>query len=228
MKINKIKLPAYGNLYINLCLSISFALVLLLIRIKITDSLFYLFLVWNLFLAGIPFAITQLLKISPKLQSIKVVGFLGFIAWLLFLPNSPYIITDLVHLHSDSSNMVWLDLFLVFVFAFNGLLLGLLSMLDMFSLIRKNYGARVAKYTMFKVCLLSGYGIYLGRFLRFNSWDITTKPATLFYQIAYSLNEPKVWGITFAFGGFLWILFSVLQSILEMNENRKINNIENY
>ncbi len=223
MKIKNITRLNHHSLYFNLSLSIGFALLLLLCRIKITESLFYLFLVWNLFLAGVPFAITQLFKWSDKLRSWKIVGFLGFGAWLLFLPNSPYIITDLVHLHSDRSSLVWLDLFLVFVFAFNGLLLGLLSMLDMFSLISQRYGQSVAKYTLFKVCLLSGYGIYLGRFLRFNSWDITTKPASLCYQIAHSLKEPNVWLITFAFGGFLWILFSVLQAVLR---GRKVPMIE--
>jgi len=218
MKINTLKLARHSNLYFNLSLSIGFAFLLLVFRMKITHSNYYLFLVWNLFLAGIPFAITQLFKMSNQLRSWKIAAFLGFGTWLLFLPNSPYIITDLVHLHSDRSHLVWLDLFLVFVFAFNGLLLGLLSMLDMFSLISHYYGSRVAKYTLFKVCLLSGYGIYLGRFLRFNSWDITTKPASLLYQIAHSLKEPKVWLITFAFGGFLWILFSVLQSILQMRD----------
>lgn len=206
------------KLYFNLALSIGFALVLLVFRMKLTHSYFYLFLVWNLFLAGIPYLITQLLQLSQQLRSIKIVAFLGFISWLLFLPNSPYIITDLVHLTIDYSNLMWLDLFLVFVFAFNGLLLGLLSMLDMFSIISERYGKRVAKYTLFKVCLLSGYGIYLGRFLRFNSWDITTKPGILFLQILESAKEPKVWLITFAFGGFLWILFSVLQSVMQLQQ----------
>ncbi len=218
MKFQRIKLSPYNILYVNLCLSIGFALLLLFFRIQLTGSRFYLFLVWNLFLAGVPFGITQLLKQFTSLHSLKFVSFLGFISWLLFLPNSPYIITDLVHLHNDLSNHMWLDLFIVFVFAFNGLLLGLLSMLDMYSLIRQRYGNRIAKYTLFKVCLLSGYGIYLGRFLRFNSWDIATKPATLFYQIAHSLKEPRVWLITFAFGGFLWILFSVFQSVLSFRE----------
>jgi len=222
MKINNIKLSSHSNLYFNLSLSIGFAFLLLLVRMKISHSSYYLFLVWNLFLAGVPFAITQTLKMSNKLRSWKLVGFVSFATWLLFLPNSPYIITDLVHLHSDRSNLVWLDMFLVFVFAFNGLLLGLLSMLDMFALIRKDYGSKVAKYTLFKVCLLSGYGIYLGRFLRFNSWDITTKPTILFLQMVHSLKEPKVWLITFAFGGFLWILFSVLQSVLQLRERQTV------
>ena len=112
-------------------------------------------------------------------------------------------------------------LFLVFVFACNGLLLGLLSMLDMFALIRERYGSRVARYTLFKVCLLCGYGIYLGRFLRFNSWDITTKPLTLFYQIGHSLRDSQVWAFSFAFGGFLRVLFSVLQSVLGLRKTSR-------
>jgi len=215
------KISKYRFLYSNLALSIGFALLLVVFRVKLTDNTFYLFLVWNLFLAGIPYAITQLFKLSNTLRSFKIIRGLGFLAWLLFLPNSPYIITDLVHLHSSRSVLVWLDLFLVFVFAFNGLLLGLLSMLDMFSLIREFYGHKISKYMIFIVCLLCGYGIYLGRFLRFNSWDITTKPISLVYEIAYSLKEPMVWLMTFAFGGFLWILFIVMQSLLTLKTDNE-------
>ncbi len=205
-----------NRFYIIQILSIGFALLLLLFRIKLTHSYFYLFLVWNLFLAGIPYAITQVFKMNSKLRSSKIMSFLGFGFWLLFLPNSPYIITDLVHLQPDYSNLMWLDIFLIFVFAFNGLLLGLLSIMDMYSLISERYGERIAKYTIFQTCLLSGYGIYLGRFLRFNSWDITTKPKTLLLEIVHSAYDPMAWLMTFAFGGFLWILFLLMQSVFEI------------
>jgi uncharacterized membrane protein len=210
----RLTLSKYNSLYLNLALSIGFAFTLLLFRMQITGSFFYLFLVWNLFLAGIPFAITQFFKRSSKLRSLKLISYSGFVAWLLFLPNSPYIITDLVHLNLDHSKLMWLDLFLVFTFAFNGLLLGLLSMLDMSDFVSERFGSRISKYILFKVCILSGYGIYLGRFLRFNSWDITTKPGTLFLQIVRSIYDPNVWLTTLAFGGFLWIVFSLLQSII--------------
>lgn len=206
-------LKQYG-LYFNLAISIGFAMTLLLFRMKIAGNSFYLFLVWNLFLAGIPFAITQFIRHQYKLRSSKIASYTFFTIWLLFLPNSPYIITDLVHLNLNSSNLMWLDMFLVFVFAFNGVLLGVLSMIDMHLLVKERYDNRIAKYTLFQVCILSGYGIYLGRFLRFNSWDITTKPFVLFQQITNSLFEPKAWLITFAFGGFLWILFLLTQSTI--------------
>ncbi len=213
MNIIRLQLSKNSSLYTHLALAIGFAFTLLFLRMRITGSYYYLFLVWNLFLAGIPFAISQFLLANQKLRSHKIVSYIGFITWLLFLPNSPYIITDFVHLTFDGSNLMWLDILLVFTYALTGLILGLVSMIDMAELLSARYNPRIAKYVLFKVSILCGYGIYLGRFLRFNSWDITTKPGDLFLQIARSIYEPNVWLITIAFGGFLWILYAILQAI---------------
>ncbi|MEO9893460.1 DUF1361 domain-containing protein [Aurantibacter sp.] len=207
----------HRNLYFNLCLATAFSFLLLLFRIKITHSYFYTFLVWNLFLAAIPFFITQVMKYYSTWKNSKPQKILLFVTWLLFLPNSPYIITDLIHLHDHNSILKWLDLFLVFVFALNGLLLGLLSLLDMYVYIKNESSKTKAHISIFLISVLSGYGIYLGRFLRFNSWDFLTQPLYLFEQIRISLTEPKVWAITIAFGGLLWILFLLMQSALRIN-----------
>lgn len=198
-----------------LALSLGFGMLLLLFRIGFTHSYFYTFLVWNLFLAGIPYGITLCLKIFPVLRASRILAICCFGTWLLFLPNSPYIITDLVHLHSEHSYLKWYDLFLVFVFALNGLLLGVLSMVDMFALLSEKYSKRVGMFTMFKVSLLCGYGIYLGRFLRFNSWDLFTQPGRILTEITATIYEPRLWLMTFAFGGLLWILFLLLRALRE-------------
>ena len=205
--------PTFTKISHTLTLSLGFALLLLLARIKITHSFFYTFLVWNLILAAVPYIITQILKLWVASPKFNIALILSFPVWLLFLPNSPYIITDLVHLHNDHSHLVWLDLFLVFVFALNGLLLGLLSLLDMFIIIEKRLGKKMAVILIFISCFLSGYGIYLGRFLRFNSWDVFANPAELFQKISSSLLQPQVWLMTLAFGGFLWILFLLMNSL---------------
>ncbi|MEX0290545.1 MAG: DUF1361 domain-containing protein [Flavobacteriaceae bacterium] len=206
--------------YLALALSIGFALLLLIFRIKLTHSFFFIFLVWNLFLAGIPYLISRLLIWFPKICASRLWTIFFFGTWLLFLPNSPYIITDLVHLHSEHAYLKWYDLFLVFVFALNGLLLGLLSMADMFSLLSHRFSKKVGLFTMFKVSLLCGYGIYLGRFLRFNSWDLLTKPKSIFLEMLQTIYEPNVWVMTFAFGGFIWILFLLMQSLTRPSETR--------
>tara|TARA_R110000868_G_scaffold87807_2_gene245194 strand:- start:1343 stop:2020 length:678 start_codon:yes stop_codon:yes gene_type:complete len=211
-----------SKLYFHLLLSISFAISLVFIRMKITNNHFYIFLIWNLFLAGIPYIITQSMKNQVYLQSSKIFGYLCFIIWLLFLPNSPYIVTDLVHLENGNSNLVWFDLFLVFTFALNGLILGLLSMSDMFQIISFRYTKRVAFIITIIVSFLTGYGIYLGRFLRFNSWDIMIQPKSLFNQIVYSIYDPKMVLITFAFGSFILILFLLINYFFELLNHQNV------
>ncbi|ASV29288.1 DUF1361 domain-containing protein [Maribacter cobaltidurans] len=222
MKIFKYIRSKFAPAHINIGLSIAFALLGLLVRIQLTNSLFYFFLVWNLFLAGIPFLITELLKRFHRLQIAKPLMVVSFLLWLLFLPNSPYIITDLIHLNNKHSYILWLDLFLIFVFALNGLLLGLLSMMEMSKILQEKLGRTTTKYILFNVCLLSGYGIYLGRFLRFNSWDIITQPITLLIKLLESIKDPKVWLFSLLFGGFIWILFIFFQSVGSSGTSQKL------
>ncbi len=196
-----------------LLLSYAFALSLFVTRIYLTKSLFFSFLIWNLFLATVPYMFSQYLVNVPQLQKRRTFFYCILASWLLFLPNSPYIITDLIHLHNGRSTILWLDLFLVFVFALNGLLVGLLSLLDIYSIICDRWNDKIANTFLFISCFLSGYGIYLGRFLRFNSWDVFTKPNIILVQFWESIFYMKTWLVTFAFGGFLWIIVSILLTI---------------
>ena len=206
----KQKLILFTTSNIGLLAAISFAILILAVRIKITGSLFFSFLVWNLFLAGLPYLFSQVLKYLNNSNYSKIGQFVFFGMWLLFLPNSPYIITDLIHLQNESSTMVWLDLLLVFVYAIIGLLLGLFSLIDVYHVLKNKYDAKNANFFIIYLCLLCGYGVYLGRFLRFNSWDLFTKPHILAYNIAHSLTNYNVWAMTFAFGSLLYILFWTL------------------
>lgn len=216
--MNTTKTPS-NKLYFHILLSISFAIFLVLLRMKITQNEGYLFMIWNLFLAAIPYLISQTMKNHIWLQSSRIICFLCLVVWLLFLPNCPYMITDIIHLQNSNTNLAWYDLFLVFVFALNGLLLGLLSMFDVFQIIAFRYSKKVAFISMLKISLLTGYGIYLGRILRFNSWDILTKPNYLMQQILQSVHDPKAYLMTFAFGGLLFILFSLMQSFTSQQKN---------
>ena len=117
------------KLYYIITISLIFSLFLLMVRIKLNHSFFYLFLVWNLFLAMVPFGITAYLTSKTNIKKINLT--LWFVIWLLFLPNAPYIITDLIHLRFGSDSYLWLDILVVTSFACNGLLLFYLSMMDM-------------------------------------------------------------------------------------------------
>ncbi len=192
---------------------------LLLLRIKLNQSFYYLFLVWNLFLAFIPFCITLYLR--SKTQVTKTKLFIYFTIWLLFLPNAPYIITDLLHFKRSTSHFLWLDILMVISFAINGLVLFYLTLLDMESLLKKFMHTKTIKILLIAIFFLTGFGIYLGRFLRFNSWDILQHPEMLIESIFEILITPtqhlEAWAFTFCFGAFLSLTYHVIKSIKQTN-----------
>lgn len=194
-------------------LLILFCAVLQLLRVQYTQSLTFSFLLWNLFLATIPYCITELIKKSTPSKP-KLFGLI-FI-WLLFLPNAPYIITDFIHLRNSKSAMLWFDLFLIFSFACTSLVIALVSMNDMHKVMHKKWNLKTATKFINSAIILCGFGIYLGRFLRFNSWDIFTQPLFVVKRSVFSFSNSQTWYITLGFASLLWILFSVFRSFTEL------------
>nr|WP_299174654.1 DUF1361 domain-containing protein [uncultured Allomuricauda sp.] len=197
--------------YLPLLISLGFLISLVGLRILSTGTFFYTFLIWNLFLAILPYAITQTALFYDSTKIRKPFKLIVFTLWLLLLPNAPYLITDIIHLHNPHSNWVWFDLFMVFAFACNGLVLYVLSLSDAIELLRPSIPKKWIPMTILVICILNGYGIYLGRFLRFNSWDIIFKPRYLVSQILDSLTFPYVYLMTLAFGLFLSIIFALFR-----------------
>lgn len=194
-----------------------FSAFILLVRIKLNKSVFFLFLIWNVFLATIPYAITIYLTTKPKLSKFKL-GF-WFVVWLAFLPNAPYIVTDLIHIRIGNTNLLWLDVLLILSFALSGLLLFYLSIIDMQLIISKNVKRIGIKLATTVVLFLCGFGVYLGRFLRYNTWEIISEPHYLFLDIIGIIIEPfqhfEAWLFTFSFGGFLCIGFWMFKTIYD-------------
>ena len=116
------------NFIVGFTVSVSFSFLLLYCRILKTGSFFYSFLVWNLFLACIPYLITCILQLT-KIRA--TIFWCSFIVWVLFLPNAPYLLTDFKHLKHHLSTVTWYDILLIASFALNGLLIGTKSFLMM-------------------------------------------------------------------------------------------------
>ena len=194
----------------------AFCIAFYFVRAKITQSAFYFFLIWNLFLAYTPLALTTLLYEKVKLIN-KWYWFIPMLClWLLLLPNAPYIITDFVHLKRETGVPTWFDILLIGSFSVTGMLFGLSSMKDMFWIFVYKYGNKAAFAIMAMVCLLCGFGMYVGRFLRYNSWDILQKPYQLTVDILCSLTDAETckpaWGITLGFGTLMFLLFNLYDS----------------
>lgn len=192
----------------------AFCFALLLFRIAYSDTYHFIFLVWNLFLALIPLAITHIVfgnRTAPgKLSMAFALG-----AWLLFFPNAPYILTDLFHLKLNSSMPIWFDLVLILSFAWTGLLAGFISLMRIEEALKPQLGKRRTVFGITLLLFLGSFGIYLGRFLRWNSWDIMNRPRALFGDIfdrfAHPFDHPRTWGVTLFLGLMLTAMYFSLR-----------------
>ncbi|MDG5492672.1 DUF1361 domain-containing protein [Psychroserpens sp. SPM9] len=195
-----------------LTISMVLSIVLLMIRMKLHQSFYLLFLVWNLFLACIPFAITTGLATTSKIS--KLTLFVSFGVWLLFLPNAPYIVTDLLHLMHSERHLMWLDVLVILSFAFNGLILFFLSLSDMETILKQQLKPKFIVPIMLSVFGLTAFGIYLGRFLRYNSWEIINNPLGIFSDMFQLIFEPNLeaWIFTLTFASFLAISYWLLKA----------------
>jgi uncharacterized membrane protein len=166
-----------------------FSLLLVMIRIMYTGSLTFIFLAWNLFLAFVPYAISTFLQNNPDWTMHKWKFSFAIAVWILFIPNAFYIITDLFHL-GISQVPIWFELALLLSFAWNGLVLGILSVRQMEKIIQWKWPGMHEFFFLFPVMFLNAFGIYIGRYLRFNSWDVISNPLDLAGDISNMLLHP--------------------------------------
>ena len=188
-----------------LCFSFS------IFRFIYTDTKVFLFLNWNLFLAFVPWAVTSITILKPNIQSYKITIIILLAVWLLFFPNAPYILTDLFHLRLKSSMPKWFDLILILSFAWTGLVFGFLSLWDIEKILTKSLSQIWISIISISLLFIGSFGIYLGRFLRWNSWDIIGEPFNLLYDITDRLinpfDHPRTWGVTIFMGIFLNMIY---------------------
>ena len=187
-------------------------------RIIWTGNIRYGFLVWNLVLAWLPlllalFACDEYREGPGHSWRFRALA----AAWLLFFPNAPYIFTDLIHLTTHYYGHFWVDLVLILLCALTGLVLGFLSLFLMQAVVARMIG-RVASWLFIAaVAALSGFGIYLGRFLRFNSWDVLFKPLALCHGIgqwaANPMAHPTSYAFPALFATFLFIAYLMLYAL---------------
>jgi uncharacterized membrane protein len=206
-----------------LLIASAFSLSLLAIRIIKTGHLSYGFLAWNLFLAFVPYFISQWLSRHPQILTSRMKLVSVVFTWILFMPNSFYILTDLFHLNSMSKGNSWYDLTLILSFAWNGILFGILSIYKMEILLKKAKGKFVAAFIMCVVMWLNAFGVYIGRFLRFNSWDIFANPFSLVPEIVEIIFNPYdyryVWAMNSCFAFFMAILYYTTKRLSDVFKN---------
>lgn len=208
--------------------------IMIIFRIFTQGKITFAFLVWNLFLAWIPFIVSSMMEYISTTKKygmkkcISMLG-LGFI-WLIFYPNAPYIVTDIIHLSNynyyapldhavgfSSSFIIWYDFILVMLFVFTGYILGHISLYTVHKMIERTYKKTIGWIFVFIVSILSGFAIYLGRFLRLNSWEIVSNPSGILKRMFGSMDIMTL-KFTLLFGGFIFLVYMAMHGLSFMKK----------
>ena len=193
------------------------AVTLNLIRVIWSDSTYFIYLLWNIFLAFLPFLLSIILlwyKTNKKIKTGVLV--FGLIVWLFLFPNAPYLVTDFIHLGVKSIVPLWYDALLIFSSAWLGMLLALYSLSNIEQLFLTRYSKRVASFLIMISILISSFGIYIGRFLRWNTWDIVIQPKHIIHDVSVILLHPfhyiEAYAFTLSFFVFIYVSYSSWKS----------------
>ncbi|MGC4119991.1 MAG: DUF1361 domain-containing protein [Myxococcales bacterium] len=168
---------------------------------------YFHFLMWNLFLATIPWVAAW----SFARARWRVAQVVSGLAWLLFLPNAPYLVTDLVHFRTRPPVPWWFDVMLFASFALAGCAFGWASLELVHRRLVRTLGLLRSSLAIAAAIVLSGFGVYLGRFERWNSWDLVTRPGQVLADCAEALHSPKALVFTALFAAFMgagYLLFA--------------------
>lgn len=181
----------------------------------------HLFLAWNLFLAWVPLLLALRLEHQLSNGAGRAARWLTGLGWLFFLPNAPYILTDLTHLKPFIRWSWWTDLLLILWFAVIGLVLAFLALHRMQLLVAQRRGWLTGWAFVVAVAFLCGFGVYLGRFERWNSWDVVTNPTGLLADSLSWLHGHAA-RFTLLFGLFLSTTHALLYSLTLVGRTERV------
>ena len=198
-----------------LVLASAFGLALVAVRVLRTGQPDYLNLVWDLVLAWVPFLLALLVYDRSRRGTRGVGLVLTGVLWLAFLPNAPYLVTELGFLRNESSVPLWFDGTMLGTFAWTGLLLGFVSVYLVQGAVRRTAGPIAGWLVALGALSLSGIGIYLGRVLRWNSWDLLLQPGSVLRDVLERLDSPRMVGTSVLIATFLTVAYAMLYTFLQ-------------
>ncbi|MEC9485330.1 MAG: DUF1361 domain-containing protein [Candidatus Izemoplasma sp.] len=165
---------------------IGFFSIISIFTTMITNDLIHVIMIWNIWLSALVYLLATYAN-STVIQKIAMPVFIIYaLAWLFMFPNTFYVITDILHLTPYDfyvSTGYWTYTFVtdmsmyvalghLFMTSLIGIYFGYQSLVLMHrALVLRDF--KVSRIIFFAtVSFLSSIGIVIGRFLRFNSWDI--------------------------------------------------------
>jgi uncharacterized membrane protein len=218
--------PGFLRMSALLGVAVSGCVLLYALRVLVSGRSSYLFLVWNLFLAFIPYLFaglgSYLASRASERKSRQLIAVVAALLWLAFYPNAPYIFTDFIHVFNRTflrgspsewiglNALIWYDIIMNSAFAFAGHFIGLVSMWLIQNCVARVWGRLAARILVAFAILLAGFGIYLGRFSRLNSWDLVLSAKQVVSETAEALSDPKAIMFSLAFSTFIFLTYASL------------------
>lgn len=218
---HRVRSSRYRRL-IYILLGTNFVSVLLFgLRLVGAENFRYWFMLWNLFLAWIAPLVACYLFIRLKRTRWRTwQNIILTIIWLGFLPNSFYMISDLVHVQQTGEISVYYDTVLFISFVLNGMAAGYIGIMLIHEQLRRRVREAVAWACVAGVMLLASYAIYLGRVLRWNTWDALLQPAAVIFDVSDNilnpLAHPQAFVVTFSFTIVLGIFYALAWEIVSV------------
>jgi len=201
---------------------------LVVARVAYSDTGRHLGLIWNLFLAWIPFILAYFAHaVRWRRATLYIILPLIAFLWLIFYPNAPYMLTDLQDLARRASGApLWYDVIIVVWCSWTGMLLGVISLYLMQNIIVRSFGRSAGWIFVFLISALSSFGIYIGRFVRLNSWDILQNPAETAQDILGLVIDPsrRLAAFTLLYTIFFLFVFLLLYSFSHMLREQIVMN----
>lgn len=178
-------------------------------------SLTFDYLIYNLFLAWIPLFLTVWLQrmLRKRLWS-NWAPFVLTLFWLGFLPNSFYMISDYIHLQEVSRVDLIYDVIMFSSFILNAFIVGLVSLYAVHAELRKRVSLKASWWMISATIFLISFAIYIGRDLRWNTWDVLLNPASILFDVSDRLlaphEHPEMFTTTFGFAVLIGSIYSVV------------------
>lgn len=209
---------------LNLACALCIALVAA--RVAYSETPGHLGLIWNLFLAWIPFMLAYIAHaISWRRIWLYLVIPVVALLWLIFFPNAPYMLTDLQDLTRTTDDApLWYDVLIVVWCTWTGMLLGVISLYLMQDIIHRAFSRVAGWIFVFAISALSSFGIYIGRFVRLNSWNILLDPAETAMEILGVVIDPsmRLAAFTLLYTFFFLFVYLLLYSFSHLLQEQDV------
>lgn len=211
----------YRRLFLALMVSNAVSMLLFLIRVLGSESFRYWFLFWNLVLAWVPLLFAALL--ARRLRTARWLAWQNMllsVLWLSFLPNSFYIVSDLIHVHITGEINILFDVVLFTSCIFNGYVFGFMSVYLVHKALLRRLRPHRAHLLIAGILLACSFAIYLGRYLRWNSWDVLLHPFGILFDVSDRIinpaAHPQTFLTTFSFFMLLTGMYYVIYEVARL------------